>query len=109
MKGTTASLWVAHSKREGREGLEVWAGLQGAASDFIERGGEEGHPAEEETGGNGALDGHYGGGFLIDGEEDVGEKRGDREENGRRLNAPLPSGAKGARGRRGGVGGQAAR
>jgi hypothetical protein len=47
---------------------------------FIERGREEGHPGEEEMAGISAIDGHYGGGLLINGEEEVGE----REERRRR-------------------------
>jgi hypothetical protein len=42
---------------------------------FIERGREEGQPGEEEMTGISTIDGHYGSGFLIDGEEEVGTER----------------------------------
>jgi hypothetical protein len=51
-------------------------------ADFIEIGEGRGEVVggEEETAGISAIDGHYGGGFLIDGEEEVGEREGEMGE-----------------------------
>jgi hypothetical protein len=44
------------------------------------RGEGRGTGEEEETTGISAIDGHYGGGFLMDGEEEVGEREGETGE-----------------------------
>jgi hypothetical protein len=70
---------------EGRKKME-WLGCRGgkgagASTGFYREGEGRGESAGgEKMTGISAIDGHYGGGFLIDGEEEVGE----REERRRR-------------------------